>query len=246
MKKFTSILYYIFFFGIGVPFIIIAFFIWVITFPFDKRLYILHWYTQLWSNILLSVIPMWKIRIINKDKIDNSKALVFVSNHQSEFDILVMAKLYAHFKWVSKSEIFNVPITGWNMQMNKYVKLKRGDRTSIVQMITDCISTIENGSSVFIFPEGTRSKTGTLRNFSSGAFAIAKRAKVGIQPIAISGAKQFMMKNSWMINYKTDVTITVLDEIPYKIIKDMSTGDIAKTVRLQIAEHVQEHQEAEK
>ena len=243
MRKITSALYYIFFFSVGVPLIIFALLIWILTYPFDKRLYILHWFTQLWSHFLLSIIPKWNVTVIGKDKIDNSKALVFVSNHQSEFDIMVISKLYAHFKWVSKAEIFKSPIVGWNMRMNKYIELKRGDRKSIIKMINDCISTIQNRSSVFIFPEGTRSKTGTLKSFSSGAFVIAQRAKVGIQPIAISGAKDIMVKGSWMLNFKANVTINVLDEIPYETIKDMDTSDIAKMVRSQIAVFVSEHQE---
>ena len=243
MKKFTSALYYIFFFTVGTPLIFIALLIWGLTYPFDKRLYILHWYTQLWSHFLLSVIPNWKVKVIDKNKIDNSKALVFVSNHQSEFDIMVISKLYAHFKWVSKAEIFKSPIIGWNMSLNKYIKLKRGDRRSIVNMVNDCISTIQNGSSVFIFPEGTRSKLGTLKSFSSGAFVIAQRAKVGIQPIAISGTNSFMPKGSWTLNFNTNVTITILDEIPYEDIKDMDTNDIAKMVRAKIAVFIKEHQE---
>jgi 1-acyl-sn-glycerol-3-phosphate acyltransferase len=108
-------------------------------------------------------------------------------------------------------------------------------------MIKDCITTIENGSSVFIFPEGTRSKTGTLRPFSTGAFVIAQRSKVAIQPIAISGTMDIMVKGSWMLNYKANVTITVLDEIPYESFKDKEASEIAESVRLQIAEYVIEH-----
>ena len=242
MKKITSILYYLFFFVIGVPLIIIAFIIWFTTYIFDKRLYILHLYTQYWTLFVMIVIPGWKIRIKGRDKINNSQALVFVSNHQSDFDIFVMSKLFAHFKWVSKAEVFKIPIVGWNMKMNKYVELKRGDRRSIIQMIKDSVKTIKNGSSVFIFPEGTRSKTGTLRPFSSGAFAIAQRANVGIHPIAVSGTKDIMVKGSWMLNFTANVTITVLDPIPNETIKDMDTSEIAKMVRLQIANHVKEHQ----
>ena len=241
MKSFTSALYYIFFFTTGVPLLTIALLVWALSRPFDKRLYYLHLYTQYWTAFALLIIPGWKITVIGRKKIDNSKAVVFVSNHQSEFDIMVVSKLFAHFKWISKSEVFKVPIIGWNMRLNKYVELKRGDRKSIVQMIKDSVETIKKGSSIFIFPEGTRSKTGVLRPFSSGAFVIAKRAKIGIQPIAISGTKNILEKDGWMLNYKANVTITILDVIPYETIKDMETSDIANMVRKQITEYVKEH-----
>ena len=242
MKKFTSALYYLFFFTTGLFFLPMAVIIWLITVLFDKRLYVLHLYTQIWESFLLFIIPSWKITVIDKNKIDNSKALVFVSNHQSEFDIVVISKLYAHFKWVSKAEVFKTPIIGWNMTLNRYIKLKRGDRRSIIKMIKDSVNTLKTGSSVFIFPEGTRSKTGELRNFSSGAFVIAQRAKVGIQPIAISGTKGIMVKGSWMLNYNANVTVTVLDPIPYETIKNKDASELAKTTREQIAKHVKEHQ----
>jgi len=236
MKKIISLLYYTFFVLTGAVLLPLSLVIWVFTILFDKRLYILHLYAQWWESFLFFIIPKWNITIIGKEKINNSKAVVFVSNHQSEFDIIVISRLYAHFKWVSKSEVFKSPIIGWNMRLNKYIELKRGDRKSIIKMIKDSVRVLKNGSSIFIFPEGTRSKTGALRNFSSGAFVIAKRAKVDIQPIVINGTKNIMEKGSWVINFSANTaTVHVLDKIPYYEIKDMDSGDIAKMVKERIA-----------
>jgi 1-acyl-sn-glycerol-3-phosphate acyltransferase len=242
MKKVTSILYYLFFFFSSFIFFTFALITWILTLYDYKNFFLLHLYTQLWESFLFSINPNWKITVEGKNKINNSEPVVFVSNHQSEFDIIVVSKLYARFKWVSKAEVFKTPIIGWNMRMNRYIELKRGDRKSILQMIKDCISALKNNNSVFIFPEGTRSKTGVLKSFSSGAFVIAKRAKVDIQPIAISGTKDIMVKGSWMLNFKANVTLKVLDKIPYEIFKDMESSDIAKMVREQIAAEVKEHQ----
>jgi len=244
MKKITSLLYYTFFVLTGMFFFPLSLVIWAFTILFDKRLYILHLYTQWWESFLFFIIPKWKITVTGKEKIDNSKALVFVSNHQSEFDIIVISRLYAHFKWVSKAEVFKSPIIGWNMRLNKYIELKRGNRKSIIKMIKDSVRVLKNGSSVFIFPEGTRSKTGLLRNFSSGAFVIAQRAKVGIQPIVINGTKDIMEKGSWIINFSANrITIHILNEIPYHEIKDMDSNEIANMVKARIIEYVKEHRD---
>ena len=56
-----------------------------------------------------------------------------VANHQSLLDILVLFRLFVHFKWVSKIENFRVPCIGWNMSLNRYIKLRRGDRESIAR-----------------------------------------------------------------------------------------------------------------
>lgn len=243
MKKIKSILYYLFFAVTGIFLITGAALIWFFSFAFDKRLYLVHLYTQYWGSFLFAVVPSWKIRIIGREKIDSTKALVFVSNHQSEFDIVVVSRLHAHFKWVSKAEVFQTPIIGWNMSLNRYIKLKRGDKKSILQMVKDCGKMLRNGSSVFIFPEGTRSSTGLVRNMAAGAFTIAKREQVAIQPIVINGTKDIMVKGSWMLNFKANVTLEVLDEIPYETFKNMEAADIATMVREEIIKHVWEHQQ---
>ncbi len=231
VKSLQSILYYLYFFLTGIPLLACAFIIWLLSYPFDKRKYVLHWFTQVWSSFLFASVPFWRVKVKGKDKIDRKHPKVFVSNHQSEFDIIVVSRLYAHFKWVSKAEVFRFPIIGWNMWMNQYIKLKRGNRRSIIKMMKDCCSTIQQGSSVFIFPEGTRSVDGKVKRMASGAFVIAQREKVAIQPIAIYGTKDIMHKGSWILNFRANVTIEVLDEIPYEEHKDMDTNELSQMVR---------------
>ncbi|MBN2669961.1 MAG: 1-acyl-sn-glycerol-3-phosphate acyltransferase [Bacteroidales bacterium] len=239
MKSISSILYYLFFFFTGLVLISIAGAIWLFTFWWDRRMFISHAYTQLWSSFLFFIVPGWKISVSGKEKINNKKPHVFVSNHQSEFDIIVVSRIFSHFKWVSKSEVFKYPIIGWNMRMNRYIELKRGDRKSIVKMIKDCDANIKNGSSVFIFPEGTRSLDGLVKKMASGAFVIAQRAKVDIQPIALSGTKDIMLKGDWKLNFKANVKLKVLDAIPYEHFKNMTTDQLAEMVRETIAANVE-------
>ena len=90
-------------------------------------------------------------------------AYVMVANHQSLLDILVLFRLFVHFKWVSKIENFRVPCIGWNMSLNRYIKLRRGDRESVEQMMAACERTLAEGNSIMMFPEGTRSPDGRLQ-----------------------------------------------------------------------------------
>jgi 1-acyl-sn-glycerol-3-phosphate acyltransferase len=88
-------------------------------------------------------------------------------------DILVLFRIYKHFKWVSKIENFRLPCIGWNMRLNRYIPLRRGDRESVRQMMDACETTLRAGSSIMMFPEGTRSKNGVLQPFKTGAFELA-------------------------------------------------------------------------
>ena len=91
---------------------------------------------------------------------------MIVANHLSLLDILVIFRLFKDFGRVSKIEVFRVPVIGWNMSLNRYVPLRRGDRESVPQMLEACRGHLEQGSSIMMFPEGTRSADGQLRPFA--------------------------------------------------------------------------------
>jgi 1-acyl-sn-glycerol-3-phosphate acyltransferase len=195
-------------------------------------------FTSFWASLYVWMVPAWKVSIIGRKKIDAQKTYVIVSNHQSQLDILVSFGLFFPFKWVSKAEIFRVPFIGWNMMLNGYIKIKRGDKQSIRKMIDACEKSIAGGSSVFFFPEGTRSKTGQIRPFKIGAFTLAHKMKVPILAIAINGTKDALPKHSLNFHGSHYIKLNVIAEIPYSAFANLSVDETAKMVRACIAEHV--------
>jgi len=238
MNRFFTILYYTYFVLISTIYIHFSVIIWLFTFWWDKRRIAVHGFTNAWGRALILPNPFWKINSEGREKIDKNKTYMIVSNHQSEFDIPLASLLNAHFKWVSKAEIFKVPIIGWNMWLNQDIKLIRGNKRSIIKMIRDCGDAIQKGNSIYIFPEGTRSETGKLRKFMTGAFVIAKREKIGILPLVINGTKDIMPKGSLKLSYKANVSLKVLDEIPYEEFKDCTPEEISIKVKSLIEEHI--------
>ncbi len=115
----------------SVLFFIIALVIWAFTVLFDRRLVVLHLFTSFWASLYLWVVPAWSISIKGREKIKRNTTYLVVSNHQSQLDILAVFNLFFHFKWVSKAEIFKLPMIGWNMALNRYIKLKRGVGESV-------------------------------------------------------------------------------------------------------------------
>src|SRR5580698_9951702 len=168
------------FFAVALP-------LWLVTLPFDKNGRILHAFTCFWGGQYVFLNPMWRLHVEGRENVDRKKAYVFCSSHQSAGDIPVLFGLFLPFKFVSKSSNFKAPFLGWNMALNRYVPLVRGDRGSVTKMMTTCRSWLDRGVSVLMFPEGTRSKTGELLPFKPGAFALAKEANVPVVPIVISG-----------------------------------------------------------
>ena len=216
----------------------VAVVIWLLTFLFDRRLVILHRFTSLWASLYLFLMPAWSVSITGREHI-RKKTYVVVSNHQSLLDILVAFRIFFHFKWVSKSEIFNIPFIGWNMRLNRYIRLVRDSAQSRRQMIRDCNRALISGSSVFIFPEGTRSKNGRLRPFKPGAFLLARENKLPILPIVINGTKEALPKNSLNFHGKHEIRVKVLEEIPYEMLEDGSVEENAAMVREMIGRHLE-------
>lgn len=231
-----SLLYYIVVFTSAVLFFIIALGIWMLTVAFDRRLTLLHSFTTLWASTYLLLMPSWRVEVVGRKKCDPRKTYVIVSNHQSQLDILVSFRLRRHFKFVSKAEVFRMPFIGWNMSLNRYIRLQRGKSGSIKRMFEDCESNLNMGNSVFMFPEGTRSRTGVPRSFKGGAFALAKRAQVPILLVVINGTKDALPKSSIFFSGRHEIRIEVLGEIPYADIADMDSDGIAEMARQRILE----------
>ncbi len=241
MSKLITFFYFIFISSSFPFFFLVALLIWAATVMFDRRLRLLHLYTSLWASFYLMIIPFWKVNAVGRNKIDKNKTYVVISNHQSLLDIVVSFTLYFHFKWVSKIEIFKIPFMGWNMSLNQYIKLKRGDKESINKMLDDVEERLSDGSSVFMFPEGTRSETGVLKQFKPGAFLMAKKMKVPLLLIAINGTRNALPKKSVVFNRKQNLTIEVIEEVPYEVFKDMEIDEIAEITKRKIGAYVVEN-----
>jgi len=225
-------------------FYVIAIFIWLCTVWFDRRLVILHFFTSFWASLYLWVMPAWSVSCKGRKKIKKGRTYMIVSNHQSQLDILVAFRLFFPFKWVSKAEVFKLPFIGWNMILNRYIKLKRGDKNSVEQMMADCKNAILRGSSVYFFPEGTRSYTGIVKEFKTGAFILAHKMKIPILPIVINGSKNALPKHSLNFHGKHHIRIEVLNEIPYESFAGLSVEETTQKARKLIIAHVDEHRTA--
>lgn len=217
------------------PLFAIDFIIWLLTFWWDKRTWILHRYSIFWALIFIWGNPLWKIDIRGQKNINRKKTYVIISNHQSALDIVILYRLYAHFKWIAKRELFKVPFIGWNLILNRHVAIDRNSASSAVLMMQKAITHIRQGSSILIFPEGTRSEDGAIRRFKDGAFVIAKKAEVAILPVILNGTLEAVPKNG-MIGGKQTFDIRVLPEIPYESFKDKSTAEIAKEMHQLLTE----------
>ena len=134
-----------------------------------------------------------------REHLVRGRTYVMVANHLSLLDILVLFRLFRHFTWVSKAENFRVPFVGWNMRLNAYIPLRRGDKESVAAMLATAEADLREGIPLMIFPEGTRSRDGALRPFKDGAFDLALRTGVPVLPIVVRGTGDALPRRGFVL-----------------------------------------------
>ena len=149
--------------------------------------------------------PYWKFSCRGAMLADPRKPYVVVSNHESFTDILLISHLPWEMKWLSKAELFRIPVMGWLMQLAGDVPVKRGFGPSAVEAMAKCREILARKVSVMIFPEGTRSQTSELLPFKDGAFRLAIDAGVPILPLGLSGTRTALRKHDWRIGRSTAI-----------------------------------------
>ncbi|KAL3746278.1 hypothetical protein ACJRO7_015266 [Eucalyptus globulus] len=150
-----------------------------------------HFIAKIWST--LSVAPFVRIEVQGWENLPPPDTpAVYVSNHQSFFDIYTLLTLGRSFKFISKTSIFLYPIIGWAMYLLGTIPLKRMDSRSQLECFKRCMDLVKKGASVFFFPEGTRSKDGKLGDFKKGAFSVAAKTRVPVVPMTLIGTGKIM------------------------------------------------------
>jgi 1-acyl-sn-glycerol-3-phosphate acyltransferase len=137
---------------------------------------------------------------------------VVVSNHESFADILLISHLPWEMKWLSKAELFRIPVMGWMMWLVGDIPVKRGFGPSALEAMERCRAALSRRVSVMIFPEGTRSRTAELLPFKDGAFRLAIEAGVPILPLAVSGTRNALPKHDWRFG-RSVAEVRVLEPI---------------------------------
>jgi len=215
--------------------------VFLLTAPFDRRRLLLHLYSCFWASTYLYVSPLWRVRVVGRGTLPWREPAVLVANHASLIDILVLFALYRPYKWVSKKENFRIPFIGWNMTLNGYVPLVRGERESIEAMMDRCRALLRTGTPILMFPEGTRSRTGQLQPFKDGAFRLAFEVGCPVIPIAVSGTGAALPKHGFVLRQRMDADVRVLpplqvrDHDSVEALRDAARAVIGRALGAQMA-----------
>ncbi len=184
--------------------------------------------------------PNWQVSIDGHENIDDRNPYVVVSNHLSNADIPVISILPWEMKWVAKKELFSIPMLGWMMKLAGDIPVDRKSSSKSISVFKNCKFYLDQNVSVMFFPEGTRSRTGKLNRFASGAFDLAIREKKPVLPLVLDGTQGCLPKQSWKFQPDVYVKLKVLDPIETAKLEPEDSPELLKTVRDAIVSQLSE------
>ena len=192
--------------------LVVASVLFVVSTPFDPNRQAMHWLIAHWGFQYIRVWPGWRVKVLHRERIPKTPCVI-VANHQSMADVISVLGLYAPYKFVSKAELFRVPVLGWLMSMGRYVPVNRGKPHSMNRMIEECRRWLRSGVSVLIFPEGTYSGGKRMLPFKRGAFTLACEENVPVVPVVLKGTPQLIFEDGPWMNPRAEISVEVLEPI---------------------------------
>lgn len=180
----------------------VIFCLWAIILTiFSKNGQLIRFYVHVpWAKVILRACRI-KVRPSGQENVRDDKPIIFMSNHQSYFDIFaLLAYIPADFRFILKQELMKIPLLGLAMKRVGHIAIERYNPREAIRSIDDAAKKIKSGTSVLIFPEGTRSIDGSLQTLKKGGFHMALKSGCDIVPVAISNSYRIVTKGSLKIN----------------------------------------------
>jgi 1-acyl-sn-glycerol-3-phosphate acyltransferase len=192
------------------------------------------WAARNWVRWILTSCRV-EVECDGLESLDPNQPYVFMSNHQSVFDVAaIVSTLPVSFRFVAKRELTWIPIFGWALVLGRHIIVDRRNRTRSVESLESAARQVRGGTNVIIFPEGTRSATGSLGEFKSGGFHLAIRAGVPVFPIAISGSRRIAAAKSLRVE-SGRIRVSYGSPIPTATFTMADRNELKKLARAAIA-----------
>ena len=194
----------------------------------------LYYASQVWSTLLMLTCGV-TLEIHGEENLDTSEARIYVSNHQSNFDIPILFKaLPVGLFFISKIELKKIPFMGWYMWLVGMIFIDRKHPEKAKKSLIEAGEQIKRGKNILSFPEGTRSKTGKMGMFKRGSFVLASQAGVTVVPIAILGTEKAIPTGKFEI-HSTHVKVNIGKPIDPKQFGPKGVDQFAAYTRDQVA-----------
>jgi 1-acyl-sn-glycerol-3-phosphate acyltransferase len=195
----------------------------IVSSLFDRTGHFAHRCARAWSWLILKTTGV-RVTVEGLERITPGTTYVFVSNHQSIYDIpVIFSSLPYQLRIIAKASLARFPVLGWHLKRggHLFVDRRHPDPSGILKRWRALVS---EGLSLIIFAEGTRSADGTVARFKGGSFLLAIQAGLPIVPVAVEGTRH-VMKKGRLRTEPGDVTLIIHDPIQPPALADPGPRD---------------------
>ena len=196
---------------------------------FDSSGHFAHWCARTWSRLILVTTGV-RVTVDGLERLEPGRTYVFVSNHQSIYDIPILFwSLPYQLRIIAKESLGDFPFLGWHLRRTGHmlVDRRRPDRARIFGWASRLTA---NGLSLIVFPEGTRSRDGRVARFKGGGFLLALQAGLPVVPLSIVGSRHVMLKGR-LATYPGSVRLVVHDPIDTRELSGLDPKAFGERVR---------------
>jgi len=202
--------------------------------PFDRSGDTVVVLARIWSRLLLWTAGV-PLSVESHGELDPRRPYVFMANHLSTVDIWALfVALPVKIRFIAKKQLGQIPLFGWAMAAGRFIFIDRQNPLAARRSIDQASARIRAGSSVAIFPEGTRSRDGHLGPFKKGGFHLAITSGVPIVPVGIRGAHEVMPRGSWILR-RGPVSVEIGTPIETTGLSSADKDALLERVRSEIA-----------
>lgn len=174
---------------------------------------------------------MVRVVVCGASNLEPGQTYVMASNHQSLFDTpILFAYLPLSFRILYKKSLNRIPFLGWHLFLSGHIAVERENPTKARESLEAAAERIKNGTSVAVFPEGTRSYDGVMRTFKKGSFRLAIKAETPVVPMTITDSHLVMKRGEVTVHPRT-VKLVIDQPIPVAGWSEDRAGELAERVR---------------
>lgn len=196
-----------------------------------------HRVASFWAWLILKTCGV-EVDVEGQGNLESGRTYVLASNHQSLFDTpIVFAYLPLSFRILYKKSLNRIPFLGWHLFLSGHVGVERENPTRARQSLDHAAERIRSGTSVVVFPEGTRSYDGVMRPFRKGSFRLALKAGTPVVPLTISGSHR-VMKRGKVTVYPGKVSLRIGEPISVEGLTENDAADLSERVRGVVRENL--------
>lgn len=158
------------------------------------------WAVAMWGAKTGPRLAGVKMKVIGREQLDPKQTYIYMSNHTSNLDPpMQVPALGRQVSVLTKKELFGLPIFGTVLRLGHSVPVDRSNRRSAIDSVRQAVEVLRSGTSMMVYPEGTRSGDGKLLPFKKGPFHMAMEAGVPVAPITLLNTHHLWPRGTFVI-----------------------------------------------